>query len=74
MNIIKISARIYSICRTKEFFTRFKLVLSKKKFIKKFKPTSEEIKVVEDAAEQFLAECEALFDFYNNKAVYFDKD
>ena len=43
-------------------------------FIKKFKPTLEEIKVVEDAAEQFLAECEALFDFYNNKAVYFDKD
>jgi inorganic pyrophosphatase len=43
-------------------------------FIKKFKPTPEEIKVVEDAAEQFLAECEALFDFYNNKAVYFDKD
>jgi hypothetical protein len=43
-------------------------------FIKKFKPTPEEIKVVEDAAEQFLAECDALFDFYNNKAVYFDKD
>ena len=43
-------------------------------FIKKFKPTPEEIKVVEDAAEQFLAECEALFDFYNTKAVYFDKD
>ena len=42
-------------------------------FIKKFKPTPEEIKVVEDAAEQFLAECEELFDFYNNKAVYFDK-
>jgi len=43
-------------------------------FIKKFKPTPEEIKVVEAAAEQFLAECEALFDFYNNKAVYFEKD
>ena len=42
-------------------------------FIKKFKPTPEEIAEVEQAAEKFLAECEELFDFYNNKAVYFDK-
>ena len=42
-------------------------------FIKKFKPTPEEIAKVEEEAELFLAECEQLFDFYNNKAVYFDK-
>lgn len=42
-------------------------------FIKKFKPTPEEIKVVEDAAIQFLDECEKLFEFYTKDAVYFDK-
>lgn len=45
----------------------------KQLFIKKFKPTPEEIKAIETAAETFLQECESLFDFFNNKAVYFDK-
>lgn len=42
-------------------------------FIKKFKPTPEEIAEVEKAAEKFLAECEALFDFFNNKSNFFDR-
>jgi hypothetical protein len=37
-------------------------------------PRPEEIAEVEKAAEQFLAECDALFDFFNNNAVYIDKD
>lgn len=45
----------------------------KELFIKKFKPTPEEIKTVEAAAEAFLQECEQLFDFFTNKAIYFDK-
>ena len=43
-------------------------------FVKKYRPTPEEIAEVEKAAEQFLAECDALFDFFNNNAVYIDKD
>lgn len=42
-------------------------------FIKKYKPTPEEIAEVEAAAEKFLAECEALFEFFGNEANYFDK-
>jgi len=42
-------------------------------YIKKFCPTPEEIAEVEKAAEQFLAECDALFDFFNEKSNYFDK-
>jgi hypothetical protein len=42
-------------------------------FIKKFKPTPEEIAEVEKAAEKFLAECEDLFDFFNNKSNFFDR-
>ena len=42
-------------------------------YIKKFCPTAEEIAEVEKAAEQFLAECDALFDFFNEKSNYFDK-
>ena len=42
-------------------------------YIKKFCPTPEEIAEVEKAAEQFLAEVDALFDFFNNKSNYFDK-
>jgi exodeoxyribonuclease (lambda-induced) len=45
----------------------------KQLFIRKFKPTLEEIHAVETAAEEFLKECEQLFDFFNNHAVYFDK-
>jgi len=45
----------------------------KQLFIRKFKPTPEEIHAVESAAEEFLKECEQLFDFFNNQAVYFDK-
>ena len=41
--------------------------------IKKFCPTPEEIAEVEKAAEQFLAECDALFDFFNEKSNYYDK-
>jgi hypothetical protein len=40
----------------------------------KVPPDPEEIAEVEKAAEQFLAECDALFDFFNNNAVYIDKD
>jgi hypothetical protein len=36
-------------------------------FVKKYRPTPEEIAEVEKAAEQFLAECDALFDFFNTK-------
>ena len=36
--------------------------------------TPEEVAEVERAAEQFLAECHALFDFFNTKAVYYEKD
>jgi hypothetical protein len=43
-------------------------------FVKKYRPTPEEIAEVEKAAEQFLAECDALFDFFNTKAVYYEKD
>jgi hypothetical protein len=43
-------------------------------FVKKYRPTPEEIAEVEKAAEQFLAECHALFDFFNTKAVYYEKD
>ncbi len=42
-------------------------------FIKKYTPTPEEIAEVNAAAEKFLAECDALFDFFNDKANYFDK-
>ena len=42
-------------------------------YIKKFCPTPEEIEVIEKAAREFLAECDALFDFYNNKAIFFDE-
>jgi hypothetical protein len=42
-------------------------------FIKKYTPTPEEIAEVEAAAEKFLAECDALFDFFNDKSNYFDK-
>ena len=45
----------------------------KRLFIRKFKPTPEEVKAIESAAETFLEECDQLFDFYNTKAVYFDK-
>ena len=37
------------------------------------RPTPEEIAEVEKAAEKFLAECEALFDFFNNKSNFFDR-
>jgi hypothetical protein len=40
----------------------------------KVPPDPREIAEVEKAAEQFLAECDALFDFFNNKAVYYEKD
>lgn len=43
-------------------------------YVKKFCPTPEEISEVEQAAEQFLAEVDALFDFYTTKAVYIEKD
>lgn len=42
-------------------------------YIKKYSPTAEEIAEVEKAAEQFLAECDALFDFFNNESNYFNK-
>jgi hypothetical protein len=42
-------------------------------FIKKYIPTPEEIAEVEAAAEKFLAECDGLFDFFNDKSNYFDK-
>jgi predicted phage-related endonuclease len=43
----------------------------KELFIRKFKPTHEEIKAVETAAEEFLKECDDLFEFFTTKAVYF---
>ena len=43
----------------------------KELFIRKFKPTNTEIKAVEIAAEDFLKECDNLFDFFTTKAVYF---
>lgn len=42
-------------------------------FIKKYVPTPEELAEVEAAAEKFLAECDALFEFFNDKSNYFDK-
>ncbi len=42
-------------------------------YIRKFSPTPEEIAEVEAACEQFLAEVDALFDFYTTKAVYLEK-
>jgi predicted phage-related endonuclease len=42
-------------------------------YIKKYCPTNAEIAEVEEAAEKFLAECDALFDFFNEKSNYFDK-
>jgi len=42
-------------------------------FIKKYVPTPEELAEVEAAAEKFLAECDALFEFFNDESNYFDK-
>jgi putative phage-type endonuclease len=42
-------------------------------FIKKYVPTPEELAEVEAAAEKFLAECDALFEFFNNESNYFNK-
>jgi predicted phage-related endonuclease len=42
-------------------------------FIKKYIPTPEELAEVEAAAEKFLAECDALFEFFNDESNYFDK-
>ena len=42
-------------------------------YIKKYCPTNAEIAEVEEAAEKFLAECDALFDFFTNESNYFDK-
>lgn len=42
-------------------------------YIKKYCPSNAEIAEVEEAAEKFLAECDALFDFFNEKSNYFDK-
>ena len=39
-------------------------------FIRKFSPTAEEIKQIEDAAQQFLDECEKLFTFFTKEANY----
>jgi len=45
----------------------------KQLFIRKFKPTPEQLKTIEDEARLFLDECDKLFEFFNNHAVYFDK-
>jgi hypothetical protein len=42
-------------------------------FIKKYVPTPEELTEVEAAAEKFLAECDALFEFFSDESNYFDK-
>ena len=42
-------------------------------FIKKYVPTPEEVAEVEAAAEKFLTECYALFEFFNDESNYFDK-
>jgi hypothetical protein len=42
-------------------------------FIKKYIPTPEELAEVEAAAEKFLAECDALFEFFHDESNYFDK-
>ncbi len=41
-------------------------------FIKKYIPTPEELTEMEAAAEKFLAECDALFEFFNDESNYFD--
>jgi len=42
-------------------------------FIKKYVPTPEELAEVEAAAEKFLSECDALFEFFHDESNYFDK-
>jgi hypothetical protein len=42
-------------------------------YVKKYCPTPKEIAEVEGAAEKFLTECDALFDFFNDRSNYFDK-
>jgi hypothetical protein len=62
-------ARMSGLSRTTPGWARERTCLSKSTARR-----PEEIAEVEKAAEQFLAECDALFDFFNNNAVYIDKD